>query len=108
MKRRELPVGLLPPELRDFDPRKWLKPAEDETDPIRCHVTALFRYKEAVRSATGVRDPHDVAAAVIDRWYGPLATRKPGECPCSHCGTVQAIMIPSEVSFQPLRALPCR
>jgi hypothetical protein len=79
---------LLPSEFRDFDPRKWLKPGEDESDPIRCHITALLRYKDAVRAATGVRDPHDVASVVIDHWFAPSATRKQGECPCTHCETV--------------------
>jgi hypothetical protein len=36
-----------------------------KSDPIRCRITALLRYKG--RSAiTGVRYPHDVASQVID------------------------------------------
>lgn len=76
---------VLPVELRIFDPRKWLAPGEDETDPVRCHIFALGRYRDAVR-AIGV-DPYATTAATVTAgWFGPVATRAPGECPCYQCG----------------------
>jgi hypothetical protein len=81
----ELKTDVLPPELQVFDPRKWLLPGEDPTDPIPCHIMALSRYRDAVRAATGA-DPHVVAAAVTAGWYGPVATRARVECPCRQCG----------------------
>ncbi len=87
MRRRRPPAELLPPALRTFEPRHWLATGEDPTDPIKVHVRALSRYKEAVRTATGVVVAEGLADHIIDRWCGPIATRTPGECPCSHCGT---------------------
>jgi|GEM_PF-5347067 len=88
MRRRTPAVELLPPKLRTYDPRRWLKSGEDPSDPIVVHVRALSRFKEAVCTATGAKVAEDVAGHIIDQWFGPIATRTPGECPCDQCGVV--------------------
>lgn len=85
MARWTDPNDVLPVELRIFNPRKWLRSDQDPTDPINCHVFALARYRDAVR-ATGADPYAATAAAVTAGWFGPVATRAPGECPCYQCG----------------------
>jgi hypothetical protein len=86
MKRRVVPVDELPPRLRDFTHRKWLKPDEDPTDPIRCHVTAPIRYSDALCEFFHA-PPSD---SRITPFRDAAFSMKSPDCPCCQCVPIRS------------------
>jgi hypothetical protein len=86
LKRRTPLVSELPPHLHVFTHAKWLKPDEDPTDPIRCHVTAPIRYSDALSEfyRTSPSDPR------VTPFRDAAFSMKSPDCPCCQCVPIRS------------------